>query len=308
MKFSADDDHVVVRVPGKINLALRSGPRRPDGYHNLATIFQAVSVYDNIRAEHAPPGEISVEVTGPKAAVVPTGLDNLAGQAAARLAAWAGAEHRLGVRLVIEKDIPVTGGMAGGSADAAGALLACATLWDLAIDSAMLAVLGAELGADVPFCLRGGTALGVNRGDQLTPVLSRGTYHWLLALDERGLSTPAVFSRFDQLYPGGTQPLKAEQAICDALAKGDAEQLGKALVNDLQPAALSLRPDLGDIYHSGLELGALGAVVSGSGPTIAFLCRSESAAIELSVQLSSEGLGHNLRRVHGPVPGARLLI
>jgi 4-diphosphocytidyl-2-C-methyl-D-erythritol kinase len=297
----------MVRVPGKINLALCSGPRRPDGYHDLVTVFQAVSVYDDVTAEHAPPGEISIEVTGQRASAVPIGPDNLAWRAAARLAAWAGLEHRVGVRLLIEKDIPVTGGMAGGSADAAGALLACATLWGVEIDQPALAGLGAELGADVPFCLLGGTALGVNRGDLLTPVLSRGSYHWLLALDERGLSTPTVFAKFDQLTPPGTQLMRAEEGVCDSLAKGDAELLGKALVNDLQPAAFNLRPDLAELHRCGLELGALGAVVSGSGPTVAFLCLDESAAIELSVKLSSEGRGGNLRRVHGPVPGARIL-
>lgn len=308
MELAAKPPGVVVRVPGKINLTLRSGPRRPDGYHSLATVFQAVSIYDEVVADWAPRDQIRIKVTGPQANLVPTGPENLAYQAAEYLARWAERKGRSGVSLHIRKSIPVTGGMAGGSADAAAALLACAALWDVNIDTEELAQIGVLIGADVPFCLRGGTALGVDRGDRLTPVLSRGTYHWVLAFSERGLSTPAVFSRLDEMYPGGTQPLEVDNAILNALAKGDAAALGKCLVNDLQPAALNLRPDLVPIYQAGLELGALGGVVSGSGPTIAFLCDSEAAAIELSVKLSSQAMGCNLRRAHGPVPGARLLI
>ncbi|MDR1710649.1 MAG: 4-(cytidine 5'-diphospho)-2-C-methyl-D-erythritol kinase [Propionibacteriaceae bacterium] len=303
----SDGSAATVRVPGKINLALRCGPRRPDGYHSLATVFQAVSVFDEVSARRAAPGHFGLTIRGSASPFLPEGDDNLAIKAARLLARWSGYEKRIGVELVIDKAIPVAAGMAGGSADAAATLLACTALWDLDADHNELAALGAELGADVPFCLRGQVALGVDRGDNLAPVLTRGTYHWVLAIGE-GLSTAAVFARFDEMYPGGTSPLEVDRAILNALAQGNAEALGAALVNDLQPAALNLRPDLVRIRQAGLDLGALGAVVSGSGPTIAFLCADETAAIDICVGMSSMGVGANLLRVYGPVPGARLLV
>lgn len=298
---------VRVRVAGKVNLALCSSPRRTDGYHSLATVFQAVSVFDEVEASWARPGRFSVKVLGEQAALVPSGEQNLAVRAARLLAATWGAKQPLGAELVIRKAIPVTGGMAGGSADAAGALLACAVLWDLDISPDELRVLGAQLGADVPFCLAGGTALGTGRGDQLAPVLSRGSYHWVLAFSDGELSTPAVFAKFDEMGLGADR-LEVPAALLNALVSGDVAALGRALVNDLQEAALTLRPQLGQVLDAGRELGALGAIVSGSGPTIAFLAANEPAAVDLSVKLSSEGLCRTVKRVSGPVPGARLVV
>lgn len=296
---------VRVRVAGKVNLALRSGPRRPDGYHTLSTVFQAVSLFDEVEASWAEPGQVTVRVLGDQAHLVPVGEQNIAVKAARLLAATAG--RPLGASLVIRKAIPVTGGMAGGSADAAGALLACAVLWDLDISPDELRDLGAQLGADVPFCLAGGTALGTGRGDQLAPVLSRGSYHWVLAFSDGELSTPAVFGKFDELGLGDDRP-EVPPELLNALVSGDAPALGRCLTNDLQAAALELRPQLGQLLDAGSELGAVGAVVSGSGPTIAFLAANESAAVDLSVKLSSEGLCRSVKRVTGPVPGARLIV
>lgn len=300
-------DVVRVRVAGKVNLALRSGRRRPDGYHSLATVFQAVSLYDEVEAAWAKPGEFSVRVLGEQAALVPTGEANLAVKAARLLASTWGAKLPLGAELVIRKAIPVTGGMAGGSADAAGALLACAVLWDLDISPDELRVLGAQLGADVPFCLAGGTALGTDRGDQLAPVLSRGSYHWVLAFSDAELSTPAVFAKFDELGLG-VDRLEVPAELLNALISGDVPALGRALTNDLQVPALALRPQLAQVLDAGTELGAVGALVSGSGPTVAFLATNEPAAVDLSVKLSSEGLCRAVKRVSGPVPGARLVV
>jgi len=303
----AEAEIVRVRVAGKINLALRSGARRPDGYHSLATVFQAVSVYDEVEARWAP-GTFTVSVTGEQAALVPADGTNLAVKAARLLAATAGAGRTdLGCHLAIRKAIPVTGGMAGGSADAAGALLACAVLWDLDTSPDDLLELGARLGADVPFSLTGGTALGTGRGDRLTPALSRGSYHWVLALSDGELSTPEVFGRFDAITPEAAQRPEVPSALLNALIGGDPLALGRQLVNDLQPAALSLRPQLRQVLQAGLDLGAVGAIVSGSGPTVALLAADESAAIDLSVRLGSEGLCRAVKRVHGPVPGARLI-
>ncbi len=302
----AEDEVVRVRASGKINLALRSGPRRSDGYHELATVFQAVSVYDDLEARWAEPGQFELRVGGEQAALVPTDDSNLALKAARLLARMSGSQG-LGCSLALRKTIPVTGGMAGGSADAAAALLACSVLWDLDTGPDDLLELGAELGADVPFCLVGGTALGTGRGDRIAPVLSRGSYHWVLVLSEGELSTPAVFRRFDDLRTAQGGGLVTPPELLSALIAGDAAALGQALINDLQPAALSLRPELSRVLTVGRELGALGGIVSGSGPTVAFLAADERSAIELAVGLTTEGIGREIRRVHGPVPGARLL-
>ncbi len=297
-------EQVRVRAAGKINLALRVGALGADGYHPLVTIFQAVSVFDEVTVAPAEPGLFEVTISGEQAALVPTDERNLAVRAARLLAS----EFNLdaGVSISIKKAIPVGGGMAGGSADAAAALLACSVLWQLDVTPDELRELGVQIGADVPFSLLGGSAIGTGHGDQLVPALSRGTYHWVLALSEGELGTPQVYRRFDELGVV-REPLDVPSALMNGLAAGDPRKVGKALVNDLQAAAVSLRPGLQRILDVGTELGALGAVVSGSGPTVAFLTSDESAAIDLSVRLSAEGLCRQIRRVAGPVPGARLL-
>jgi 4-diphosphocytidyl-2-C-methyl-D-erythritol kinase len=208
--------------------------------------------------------------------------------------------------LSIEKSIPVAGGLAGGSANGAAALLACSVLWDLEIGADGLTALAAELGSDVPFALLGGTAVGSGRGEDVAPALARGTYHWVLAFGYHGLSTAAVYRRFDELNPLADSP-QVPADLMNALRSGDPRLLGAALSNDLQPAALDLQPRLRTVLETGLEYGALGAVVSGSGPTCAFLVDGESAAIDLSVSLSAEGLCRAVRRATGPVMGARVI-
>ena len=228
---------VRVRVPAKINLALKVGPPRPDGYHPLATVYQAVSLYDEVHAAWAEPDEFEVEVTGEGADLVPLDDSNLAVRAARLLARTHGTDDSLGVSLSIKKAIPVAGGLAGGSANGAAALLACAALWDIDVSAENLRALAAELGSDVPFALLGGTAVGSGRGEEVAPALARGTYHWVLAFGHHGLSTPEVYRRFDELNPDAAQPeIPAE--LMNALRGGDARQLGAALSNDLQPAAL----------------------------------------------------------------------
>ncbi|HHU39340.1 MAG TPA: 4-(cytidine 5'-diphospho)-2-C-methyl-D-erythritol kinase [Propionibacterium sp.] len=299
-------DLVRVRAPGKVNLALRVGAVREDGYHPLATVFQALSIFDELSATNAAPGEYRIRVQGDQAHLVPEDGTNLAVKAARLLAARNGGVDRHGVDLTIRKTIPVTGGMAGGSADAAAALVACANLWAIDINPAELQDLGAELGADVPFCLLGSTALGHGRGDDLVPVLSRGGYHWVLALPDVELSTPAVFRRFDEMNPDADPPPPSVPAgLLEGLASGDVQRVAENLVNDLEPAAISLRPDLADLLDAGREAGALAGMVSGSGPTCAFLAGNEDAAVRLSGALSSLGLCRAVRRASGPVPGAR---
>jgi 4-diphosphocytidyl-2-C-methyl-D-erythritol kinase len=290
---------VTVRVPAKINLCLQVGERRPDGYHELATVFQAVSLYDDVTA--TPATGISVTVSGDSAGDVPTGPDNLAYRAAQLLAGRAGALG--GVALDIVKGIPVAGGMAGGSADAAAALVACDALWGSDSDRTELSELALMLGSDVPFLLRGGTALGTGRGEVLTDVLTRGTYHWVLALADGGLPTPAVYRAFDELG-GKTGP--GPEPVLAALRSGRAENLADVLSNDLQAAAISLRPALRRVLDAGTEIGAMAGIVSGSGPTIAFLARDAPHATRLAAELSGLGVARAVRKAHGPVHGARI--
>lgn len=295
-----------VRSPAKVNLALKVGPQRPDGFHPLATVFQAVSIYDEVVAEWADPDEFEVVAHGEGVEDVPLDDTNLAVRAARLLAEHYGPHDSLGVSLSIKKAIPVAGGMAGGSADAAASLLACAVLWGLDVHSDALRELAAHLGSDVPFSLLGGTAVGSGRGETLVPALARGNYHWVFAFGHNGLSTPAVYQRYDELTPNAPQP-EVPAALMNALRTGDPAAVGAALDNDLQAAALDLQPQLAQTLEAGLEFGALGAVVSGSGPTCAFLVSGEPAAVDLSVALSAEGVCRAVRRAAGPVIGARVI-
>ncbi|NLT29401.1 MAG: 4-(cytidine 5'-diphospho)-2-C-methyl-D-erythritol kinase [Propionibacterium sp.] len=303
--MEAHDDSAVirVRVPAKLNVALHVGPLDDNGYHPLNTVFQAVSLYDEITATALPDGDVQVRTAD---AEWLDGPDHLAVRAARLLQQRHGITD--GCRLTVRKTIPVAGGMAGGSADAAGALVACAKLWGLDPDPEDLTRLAAELGSDVPFSLLGGVAIGTGRGDQLVPLLVRGTLWWVLVFDEAGLSTPQVYRRFDELREGGLGPRELNEIDAEllrALAAGDAEALAPLLVNDLARAAVDLHPPLARTLEAGREAGALAGLVSGSGPTCAFLARDESDAIDISNRLAATG--RVVRRVAGPVPGARPL-
>jgi 4-diphosphocytidyl-2-C-methyl-D-erythritol kinase len=297
---------VRVRVPAKINLALKVGAPGADGYHPLATVYQAVSLYDVVEASWAEADEFQVTVSGEGADEVPRDDSNLAIRAARLLAHSSGGQDSLGAHLFIKKSIPVAGGLAGGSANGAAALLACAVLWDLDVSQERLNTLAGELGSDVPFALLGGTAVGSGRGEQVAPALARGIYHWVLAFGYSGLSTATVYRHFDQLNPGAAPP-RIPADLMNALRSGDPRLLAAALSNDLQPAALDLQPRLRTVLQTGLEYGALGALISGSGPTCAFLAESELAAVNLSVSLSAEGLCRAVRCATGPVTGARVI-
>jgi 4-diphosphocytidyl-2-C-methyl-D-erythritol kinase len=295
---------VTVRVPAKVNLALAVGGPRADGYHELATVFHALSLYDDVTAR--PADQMRITVEGPQADLVPLDATNLAVRAALLLARRTGVDD--GVHLHIRKGIPVAGGMAGGSADAAATLLACDVLWHTGLSRDDLGGLAAELGSDVPFGLVGGTAVGTGRGERLTPALARGLYHWVIALSDGGLSTPTVYAEIDRLRAGKVLPQpRVSDALMQALRSGDPVALGAALSNDLQPAALSLAPHLERTLAVGADTGALGALVSGSGPTIAFLVDGPESAMDLSVALTASGVAADVRRAHGPVPGARVI-
>jgi len=295
-------DAVTVRVPAKVNVHLAVGPVRSDGFHDLATVFQSVSLYDDVTVSAAP--ELAVDITGEAAAQVPADTTNLAARAVSSLAVLTG--RAPGVRISIHKGIPVAGGMAGGSADAAAALIAADVLWGTNVGAELLHKIAAEIGSDVPFCLAGGTALGAGRGEQLTTVLARGLYHWVFGVADGGLSTPSVYAELDRLRDGANVPPPAVPAqLLAALRTGDPRTVAPLLSNDLQDAAIALRPSLRRTLDAGLDAGALAGIVCGSGPTCAFLVADEPAAIALVATLAGSGTCRSVRRAHGPVPGAR---
>jgi 4-diphosphocytidyl-2-C-methyl-D-erythritol kinase len=304
---------VTARVPAKLNLQLAVGPPRADGYHDLVTVFHAVALFDEVTVEAAE--RDTVTVTGEGASTVPHDGDNLALRAVAALRKQVrGGNRTAGVRVSIAKRIPVAAGLAGGSADAAAALVAANELWAAGVAPQRLAEIAATIGSDVAFALLGGTAVGRGRGERLTPALAPATrYHWVLAFSEGQLSTPKVYAALDRLRSAASAaPAAPPQAALDAtlmsaLRSGDAARLGRALSNDLQPAALSLYPALRKTLAAGLELGALGALVAGSGPTCVFLAASAERALELAVSLSGAGVCRSVARVTGPVPGAAVV-
>ncbi len=300
------------RVPAKINLCLGVGPVRDDGFHSLATVYQALDVHDEVRATALDDSDditVSVQVEADRMVEsidVPTDDDNLAVKAARLLRERTGVEE--GVRLAIRKVIPVAGGMAGGSADAAAALVACNEVWGTGLARPELEQLAAELGSDVPFLLFGGNAVGGGRGETISPVLARGSYFWVVAVASQGLPTRDVFAEFDRLNEGShlAQPEVADDLLA-ALRAGDAADLGATLSNDLTDAALSLRPELRGTLDLGLEAEALGAVVSGSGPTCLFLAADEAHSLDIAIALAGAGVCADVIQARGPVPGARLI-
>lgn len=303
---------VRVKAPGKVNVSLDVGPLRPDGYHSVASVYLAVSLYEEVAATSTETPGITVSLSPDStldldAVDIPLDGSNLACKAAAIMADVS--EHATGVHLEITKRVPVAGGMGGGSADAAATLLACDALWNSGLSREELAHLAAELGADVPFSLLGGTAVGLGLGDKLSPALAKAQTHWVLVTTDYGLSTPEVYRTLDRLREAegvtAAEPTSVDPAILTALRSGDAEALSRVLVNDLQRASIELSPSLRDTLGIGETHGAIAGIVSGSGPTVALLTDDSVAA---------EGLAGDLRRygldaiaVHGPVPGARII-
>jgi len=295
---------VTVRVPGKVNVYLGVGPREFSGYHELATIFQAVGIYDEVTVSAA--DSLTISGLGSFADQIPTDETNLAWKAAELVARACGEEPNIHIQ--IDKSIPIAAGMAGGSADAAATLLACDAYWNAGIPRDQLDAMAATLGSDVPFMLHGGCALGVGRGDVLSPVMIRGSFHWVFATFVEGLSTAQIYEKTDEMrgMEFEEEP-EVPTELLSALARGDAPALGRLLHNDLQLAATTSRPKLGQVLEQGIDLGALGAIISGSGPTCAFLARDESSAIDLVVALKASGLVDDVLHTHGPVHGARVI-
>jgi 4-diphosphocytidyl-2-C-methyl-D-erythritol kinase len=288
-----------------VNLHLGVGPVRPDGFHELVTVFHAVDLFDEVVA--SPADGLHLSVTGEGARDVPADESNLAWRAAVLLAEQEGVAPN--VSLQIAKAIPVAGGMAGGSADAAATLVACAQLWDTGTPRAALADLCAQLGSDVVFPLFGGTAIGTGRGEVIAPALTTGSLHWVFALAGQGISTAEAYRELDRQRAAGLAPppLMSADAMLQALRSGDASRVAAALSNDLEPAALALAPTLRRTLDAGRELGALRGIVSGSGATCAFLCSDAEAAIRLAAALTAEDVCRTTRVASGPAPGATLV-
>jgi len=295
---------VEVQAPAKVNLQLSVGPKEADGYHQVVTVFQAVSLMDVIKISES--DQFGISIKGDYTSGVPLDQSNLIFKAVQLMSEKFDTSTSLDFE--INKSIPVAGGMAGGSADAAATLLGIDQLYGLGLTKDELAEVAREIGSDVPFMLHGGTAVGRGRGDEITPALSRGTYHWVIAVSSSGLSTPAVYGECDRLRTG--LDIKAptlNDELLQSLLSGDSVRVGKSLNNDLQAAACSLRPALRLILDTGQEYGALGGIVSGSGPSVAFLVADEDHSLDLAVALTSSGVVGSVARAQGPVPGAKVI-
>ena len=304
---------VTVRAPGKLNLQLSVGRKQEDGYHPLATVFQAVDLYETVTATLRDDPEFTIELTmlptvNAEPGAVPLDESNLVIRAARAVAARYGVTA--GVHLHILKGVPVAGGMAGGSADAAAALVACAEVWEVGATRDELDELASSLGADVPFALHGHTAVGLGRGDELSPAMTHGEFHWVFATQGHGLSTPAVYGEFDRQVTAGEHVVaepRLSDSLMSALMAGDPHALGEALANDLQGPALVLAPHLEHTMDLAREAGALGVMISGSGPTVAALARSRQHALAIAAHISAAGSADAVLTVTGPAPGATII-
>ena len=302
---------VTARAPAKVNLQLAVGPLRAHGYHDVVTVYHAVSLFDEVTV--APAETDSVVVTGEGADSVPADQTNLAARAAKTLAqaVGPGCQDSPGLAIRISKRIPVAAGLAGGSADAAATLVACNELWRTGLSQAELCELAADIGSDVAFGLVGGTAIGVGRGERVTPALAAGSYHWVLAFGTGGLSTAQVYAAWDRIQaahggPGQPGPPELDNKLMAALRSGHPGDVASRLSNDLQPAAISLRPELRRTLAAGGEYGALAGIVSGSGPTCVYLAKDARHAAGLAVALAGAGVCRTVAHVVGPAPGANV--
>ncbi|MFM9130781.1 MAG: 4-(cytidine 5'-diphospho)-2-C-methyl-D-erythritol kinase [Actinomycetes bacterium] len=297
--------HCTVKVPAKINLSLKVAPLGEDGFHELATVFHAVSIYDEVTISKVRPGQEEISVAGDDSEKVPTNKDNLVNKAITEIAKHV--NQPIHARVHIHKSIPIAGGMAGGSADAAATILVINHLWEFHLTIDELNSIAAKVGSDVPFLLHGNTALGYGRGEQLTPVLHRNSLHWVIATSNDGLSTPEVYAEFDHLTKDKeVEDPEISLELLKALAAGDPNEVANNLVNDLQPAAISLKPELRRLLRAGEDAGALKGIVSGSGPTCVFLCFDDTAASDIAIDLLSSGTCKHAVTAYGPVPGARI--
>lgn len=302
-------NRISVSAPGKINIFFKVGALQENGFHEVLSVYQALDLRETVTVSAADNWQVSVSgaLSTEQIAAVPTGEENLVVRAAKSIAELAGLENPHPVNFEITKNVPVAGGMGGGSADAAAALLAIDELWCTGVDGEALLHKAAELGADIPFALIGGTAIGVGKGDELEPIDDVNQLHWVLVPMDAGLSTPRVYAKLDEIRAARGEnpelvatPSKPRELI-SALQFGDAREVARYLHNDLQEAAVALMPELSITMHAGLAAGALAAMVSGSGPTVAMLAESAAAAESIANHLAFEG--YIAIPTHGPAKG-----
>jgi 4-diphosphocytidyl-2-C-methyl-D-erythritol kinase len=297
---------ITVRASAKVNLTLGVGAPRPDGFHALATVYQAVSLYDDVTASVADELTVTTDVAAYiDASRLPGPGLNIVDRAAAALADHHGRAVTAQVR--VDKSIPIAGGLAGGSADGAAALLALDRLLGLGTPDQDLLVLAAGLGSDVPFALVGGSARGEGHGEIVTPAEDRGSWWWVVVPSGEGLSTPVVYRHYDELHPDAPLVPNPPDEVLRALASGDVRRLAGALHNDLENAACDLRPDLAQLIVEGVDAGAVRGLVSGSGPTCVFLCESADHARAVAGRLSAADEQRVVLVAHGPVAGAHVV-
>lgn len=303
---------VTASAPGKINIFFSVGSLLPDSYHDVASVYFALDLREKVTATINDSWQVSVEgkLSSAQLQKVPTGEDNLVIRAAQNMANCSSGQSLSPIHFLIDKHVPVSGGMGGGSADAAAAIMAVDQLWQSGITGEKLFELAAELGADIPFALLGGVAIGLSRGHQLKPVDSVKRFHWVLVANDHGLSTPEVYAKLDRLREERAQDPRNQpqpsvpHELVQALQSGEARLLAGFLKNDLQEAALALLPELQQTIDAGLEAGALAAIVSGSGPTIAMLVESSDAARTVADKLAIAG--HQAITATGPAVGTIL--
>lgn len=303
---------MIVTAPGKINLFFSVGPLLPDGFHSVASVYQALELREEVSV--AASASWLVEVSGSlpeeQLDLVPTGEENLVVKAAKLVAQLAGHPEAKPVAFDIFKNVPVAGGMGGGSADAAAALLAVNKLWQTEISHETLILESVKLGADVPFALLGGTAIGLGRGELLEPIIDVKPLNWVLVTSLDGLSTPEVYGRLDELRaergmdPTSVADPTVPTELVEALIEGVPSRIAPLLKNDLQEGAIDLKPQLAEVIDAGVAAGALTGIVSGSGPTIVFLADSEESANTIANILSLRG--HDAIVTTGPSVGTIL--
>jgi len=290
-------NQIIASAPGKINIFFKVGSLQDDGYHEVLSIYQALDLREIVKVSSSATWRVAVSgsLSEEQIASVPTGQDNLVVRAAKAIASLAKISNPPELSFEITKNVPVAGGMGGGSADAAAAMLAVDALWGTKLDQEELMTAASNFGADIPFSILGGTAVGVGRGDQLSPLDGVRKLHWVLVPMNAGLSTPKVYAKLDEMRvsqgqdPRQIDSPKSPQELIDALKLGDAHAVAKHLHNDLQDAAVALMPELAKTIATGLAAGALAAMVSGSGPTVVMLAESETAAESIANRLALEG-------------------
>jgi 4-diphosphocytidyl-2-C-methyl-D-erythritol kinase len=270
-------DALAVHAPAKVNLFLEVLRRRPDGYHDLATLMVAVGLFDTLEIKDDPSGAIRLQSDHP---TLSTGSDNLVWRAADLLRRHTG--HPGGARIFLRKRVPLQAGLGGGSSDGAAALAGLNRLWRLGLPVAELARLGAALGSDVPFFLHGPAAWCTGRGEVVGPLTLGGPLHFVLACPPVGLSTAEVFR--EGVVPDA--PLSGDD-VRRAAQAGDSERVGRLLHNRLQAPAERLCPPVAVLRQRILALGAAGALMSGSGSTVFALCRSPAEALRVARALTN---------------------